>query len=505
MGKGLLRDVLISILIILLSACQPRQQSGVVHFLAPTPMSVQSITSPEKPAITSTNTSMSPAAVPTSVQFFLPADDPAGCRRPPDDYTIVSVNGHTLNRRTESMLQYAQELYKGVIPLDESAVTQGSYTDAVAESFGTHDGGGAVDLSVFYPGTYQPAYGDIGKILRSLRTAGFAAWLRDLDELYPGSPIHIHAIAIGDRQLSPAAVGQVISDTGYFWGQNGLPANPASDRFGGPVICQWMVNDGLVPIEALTERSASDQVNFDKAIITAAESYQTDSSAETMQLVNTIQPVEVRGLKPGNLAGPLAAAALIQTGLVTKSTPLDFAYTYYWLPGGEKSQYFWDLLRDAGFDRSAMRVGYNDLLPRFHPGDVLYLYAGMEAGDTILFISEVSADGNAYSVMLKGTPDTGYLIKKQPLDNINPLSESAFLSQWLNENQEVQFELVRRLELFQPTGTIILHRVEPGDTIDMIAGYYFTAPEEIAKINTFDLDSPLAVNQMIKVPIKRLP
>ena len=145
------------------------------------------------------------------------------------------------------MLQQAQTLYGGAIDLPGSAITQGSYSTGVSASFGTHDGGGAVDLSVLLPGTWTVATDDIPVILHALRVAGFAAWLRDFDELYPGSPIHIHAIAIGDRELSLAAQEQVTGQFGYFNGYDGLiPAygGPKPDRYGGPVICEWMFAEG---------------------------------------------------------------------------------------------------------------------------------------------------------------------------------------------------------------------------------------------------------------------
>lgn len=145
------------------------------------------------------------------------------------------------------MLGVAQELYAGEINLTDSAITQGSYTNAVDASFGTHAGGGAVDLSVMAPGTYTLLANDIRPIIRALRLAGFAAWYRDFDALYAGSPPHIHAIAIGDRELSLAAREQLAGPHGYFWGYDGLPVVdglPARDPHGGPIICDWMIDLG---------------------------------------------------------------------------------------------------------------------------------------------------------------------------------------------------------------------------------------------------------------------
>ena len=79
-------------------------------------------------------------------------------------------------------------------------------------------------ISVLRRGTYTILWDDIDPLLFALRTAGFAAWLREYGELYDGSPIHIHAIAIGDAELSSAAQLQLTGEAGYFRGYSGLPS-----------------------------------------------------------------------------------------------------------------------------------------------------------------------------------------------------------------------------------------------------------------------------------------
>ncbi len=177
-----------------------------------------------------------------------PFTEPAGCKRPPDDYTRLVVNGARLNARTLWMLRYAKTLYQGTIDFPGLAITQGSYNPGgVAASFGTHDAGGAVDLSVLNLRTGAVLRDELPTAIRALRIAGFAAWVREPDELYQGSPIHIHAIAIGDAQLSPAARDQLTGQFGYFLGYNGLPKTdniPVPDKYGGPILCQWMLDLG---------------------------------------------------------------------------------------------------------------------------------------------------------------------------------------------------------------------------------------------------------------------
>ena len=224
--------------VFLLTGClaQPQKIS------TPTP----SLTPTQTPIPLTLTPTLTVTPPPTTIITSTP--EPFGCLKPPDDYTRFSVNGSTLNQRTLAMLAHAQLLYGGEIELTGNAITQGSYTDAESASFGTHSGGGAVDLSVLRRGTYTVLWDDVEPVIYALRAAGFAAWLREYGELYSDSPIHIHAIAIGDAELSPAAQEQLTGEGGYLRGFTGLPVAtygpPTPDRHGGPIICQWMVDLG---------------------------------------------------------------------------------------------------------------------------------------------------------------------------------------------------------------------------------------------------------------------
>ncbi len=187
-----------------------------------------------------------------------PVIEPEGCWQPPDDYTRVWVGNAQFNARTLAMLDHAEALYLaggGVIEDFRLMVTQGSYNPGgVAASFGTHDGGGAVDISVRSRVDWSVLEDEIAPMLLALRTAGFAAWLRDTDELYPGSPIHIHAVAIGDWEATPIAQDQVTGPFGYLRGWNGLPEDeggPLPDGYGPPVVCAWMRDLGYDDWRAL--------------------------------------------------------------------------------------------------------------------------------------------------------------------------------------------------------------------------------------------------------------
>jgi hypothetical protein len=135
---------------------------------------------------------------------------------PPADYHHVIYGGQTVNVRTRVMLERARVLLTEYTWVPR--LSQGSYNPGgVAASGGTHDGGGVVDIIV---NTMTATGRD--DCLRALRRAGFAAWLRTPAE---GFPYHIHAVAIGDREMSKAAAAQVRD---YFAGRNGL-ANHGPD------------------------------------------------------------------------------------------------------------------------------------------------------------------------------------------------------------------------------------------------------------------------------------
>lgn len=233
-------------LVFLLAACLGPSQPVSL------PETLKAALSTSTPAATQMPIPPTVTATASSTPTITPTPEPAGCQKPPDDYTRLEINGWTVNSRTLAMLAHAQELYGGEIELTGHAITQGSYHDNGAASFGTHLGGGAVDLSVLRRGTYTVLWDDFEPLVHALRAAGFAAWLREYGELYPDSPIHIHAIAIGDQELSPAAEEQLTGEAGYFRGFKGLPVamygQPVPDGYGGPILCQWMIDFGYADL-----------------------------------------------------------------------------------------------------------------------------------------------------------------------------------------------------------------------------------------------------------------
>lgn len=174
---------------------------------------------------------------------------------PAHNYTRTTYSGKTVNQRTKDMLIIAENIYGHPFTL-----SQGSYHPGTAASAGTHDGGGVVDVSV--DGMIST---ERYAAVQALRRAGFFAWLRTP----PKFDYHIHAVAIGDREMSPAARRQ---QTQGFADQDGLAGHgpdPAPDpypawtrKYGTHVSPdpnpdeghdEWIVVDGTGAIEVRGE------------------------------------------------------------------------------------------------------------------------------------------------------------------------------------------------------------------------------------------------------------
>lgn len=137
----------------------------------------------------------------------VPPGEPAG------DYHRVSYDGKTVNVRTKVLLMRAEALLRAHFIL-----SQGSYSTGVSASAGTHDGGGVVDIGILGLSAAK-----IDAYVKALRQVGFAAWHRTPDQ---GFAPHIHAVAIGDRELAPLARSQMQA---YFDGRNGLAGSGPDD------------------------------------------------------------------------------------------------------------------------------------------------------------------------------------------------------------------------------------------------------------------------------------
>lgn len=122
-----------------------------------------------------------------------------------------------VNARTRDMLRAVEAMLQTRLTLVQGSYRAGAGASASA---GTHDGGGVVDIRTWdLPGKGLTPE----QVVLALRRAGFAAWFRTKAQ---GFDPHIHAVAIGDKQLHPTAKAQVEA---YYRGRNGLANNGRDD------------------------------------------------------------------------------------------------------------------------------------------------------------------------------------------------------------------------------------------------------------------------------------
>ena len=126
----------------------------------------------------------------------------------------TTYSGKTVNSRTKAMLTRAHSMVSWPLEL-----SQGSYHPGNEDSAHTHDGGGVIDIRVASMNTTQR-----WKTVHALRTVGFATWLRSPSQ--GNWPWHIHAVGIGDTDMSIAARNQVAD---YYVGKNGLGSHAADN------------------------------------------------------------------------------------------------------------------------------------------------------------------------------------------------------------------------------------------------------------------------------------
>lgn len=126
----------------------------------------------------------------------------------------TTIGGKVTDTRTAKMLRAAEKIV-GI----KFQLAQGSFNgNNVFASGGTHAGSGVVDIRTVPMKNRKQKMDAVA----ALRKVGFAAWFRPLTYNQDGSLLwgeHIHAVAIGSKNLSSSAAKQVVA---YRNGYDGL-------------------------------------------------------------------------------------------------------------------------------------------------------------------------------------------------------------------------------------------------------------------------------------------
>lgn len=495
-----------------ISGCSkaPVSTQPVVSLPFETSTSATSEYPPVETATALPSPTLTPSPTPTPFPTPFPYFEPAGCLQPGDDYTLVEVNGWYLNQRTLDMLRYASQLFNGDPEYLSASITQGSYHDNGAASWGTHLGGGAVDLSVMLPGTYTIDSRNISAIIRALRAAGFAAWYRDANELYSDSAPHIHAIAVGDAQLSPPALAQLINPEGYFYGFNGIPVQngqPIPDRHGGAVVCGWMIDLGYrAPDQAPDFRSP-----WQEHLKTAVMAVRTVTEQETQAFASAIgfYPGTLRGLR--DLDAPLVVWLLHESGILTSQDSPLYQYPGFRLANLKTEWRFWSQFPEAyftkfEFDQPPGTFDFNawELLP----GDVVVTQ--IEGVDSQIFlVTETDMSGKAYGVAPVSQPDGAVLIQEVLLYDTSTKGVGFLQNAWSGCKQAVcdnsaGFSILRRTDLHLPAGSLIAYQILPGDILPLLAGKYNSSIAAIIEANPGVAVEQLVPGDTLNIPVNLL-
>jgi len=462
------------------------------------------------PTIEATDALSEPNANSTPISVFY---EPAGCWKPPDDYARLTINDHTLNTRTYKMLQQAALLYGGEIDVTGKAIIRGSYINDPLDSFDAHLGGGAVDISVTRPKTNLVLYTEIEPLVRALRTVGFAAWLREEEGIETGSVSYIQAIAIGDIDLSPAAKEQITGPAGYLSGYNGLPdtnGNPEPDRHGGPLICRWMVEAGYAEMHTLTAISTSG-LPWQERLRQAALAYEAPYPEDADKIARSLNFLDGKSESAENICGPLAAAILRDAGLLPaqpgpvqdlksywQARPIDNGRPWSLFPQDDYEVFHFDTPL-AEFDFGAWPL---------QPADFLYTYAKDSGFEHMFVVTEVDAEGRAYTVTNQyqswAHPIWGsMLILRYMLYDPHAPGEGIIYNEWSDRRLGMTgnngFDVLRKRG--KEPGTLYTYTVSPGDTLPELAARFGTTLESLEQANPgLDLAN-LQVNQTLTIPI----
>ncbi len=496
--------VLAASLLLGLAACQP------AGMLAPVPLRAVMVVSPSWTAAPAQAPALPP---PTLEATRTPAPvfyEPAGCWQPPDDYSRVHINDSTLNTRTYAMLQQAARLYGGEIDVAGNAIILGSYSD---NDQGSHGGGGAVDISVNRPNSSYILYTEIEPLIRALRTVGFAAWLRQQDETGLGTGFHIHAIAIGDGELSPAAQEQITGPAGYLRGNDGLPissSDPGRDSHGGPLICRWMLDASYADLRTPTPVPTAGSA-WQERLRQSALEYQADYPEDAERIARSLQFLDGQNESAGNVCGPLSAAILRDAGLLPAQVGPVQELKSYWVARPSGNGRPWSLFSERDYEvfRFATPLAEFDFKAwPLQPADFVYTYARGRGFEHMFIVTEVDAQGRAYTVTNQsqswGNPLWGtMLIQRYLLYDPLALGAGIIYNEWsdprLGLTGQNGFEVQRKRGL--EAGSRYAYIVRPGDTLPDLAARFGATLESIIQANPGPELAHLQVGQALTIPI----
>jgi hypothetical protein len=461
--------------------------------------------------------------------------EPAGCLKPSDEYTRINIDGNMISQRTLEMLQQAGRLYRGPLDITSKGITKGGYLTPDRTigtppapgdlSLGTHDGGGIVDLAV--PDPTGTGFKEIEPLVRALRADGFAAWFRDETDGFYGNA-HIHAVAIGDKDLSPEAKDQLTGIAGYFRGSNGLTGEfQQQDRHGGPILCQWMADAGYRDMRSATAiaQEITPANNWRATLRSAAESYITDNPDRAALLAQQLGWTGNGNESVSNMCGPLSAIQLDKAGLLpAQAWPPNYLKEAFWLASPTINGRPWIYFPQDQYSLTHVTTRIDKYDFESHPlcpGDFVYTFTNSYFGgdEHMLVVSDVDAKGRAWTVT--NTMMINPITQKRQRNNLNQLLFSiskvmlydpgnydtgAFRKDWVTNFENYYtglagFDVLRRNGSCMAAGSLLTYAIRPGDTLPKIAAHFLTTIDAIAKQNGISDPRRLEAGAILDIPV----
>ncbi|NIS80899.1 MAG: LysM peptidoglycan-binding domain-containing protein [Anaerolineales bacterium] len=441
-----------------------------------------------------------------------PFYEPAGCKEPTGGKVELQGEQWHIDSRTLWMLSQAAELFDAELDLTELALEKESLLSGFI-SLRLGIDGNALTIPMTRPGSRHVLYDEVDPLVTALRVAGFAAWFRDAEK---PEEIHIYAIPIGDPNLSREEAALVEGEFGYFKGYGGIVnGEPQKDPHGGPIVCQWMVDAGyeIDQSRANGGRVGSPTGDWRERLRVAAQRYITTSDRQTFTLAKQLGYLGGLYEDPSNMCGPLTASILLEADLIPASVgPLRNPKSF-WLANPALNGRPWSFfsLEEYELFSSPMRLDFFDFGDRpLCPGDTVFTYAGNGEFSHVFVVTEVDAQGRAYSVTNYSQKDGSFLVERLMLyDPTNP-DVGVFNAEWSNDVVRGRtglggFEVLRRRGTCMPPGSPLDYAVRPGDTYANLAARFNTSVAEIFHENQIsDETYKLEVGQRIWIPANTL-
>lgn len=397
----------------------------------------------------------------------------------PGDPGILSYTNYDV----QNMLLHADVIYNG--PLE----------------YVLHNGITMEDGSILFSFNYRnltaKEYNEMQIVVEALRVAGFAAWVRNPDQIER----YIYAVPIGP-QVTGAAFDALYGERGYFAGYDGVDA---PDPHGGAILCSWMISESYNPA---TGQRLDPLPRFTTLAANAAK-YLADTPEKANEVARRIDYLSNSNDEDAsNMCGPLAAQILMDSGIYPWGLSSAQNIHSFWLANPRVSDLPQALFTNREFefyhfDESVKTFNFDEW--PLMPGDLVYLYAASNNGyDHIFAVTEGDEHGRVYTVSNTPVAENGeygrayikrnadgtaaYTIERLMLydpmdDNVGVLRDDWVNHPFVGQTGLGGFDVIRKKGAGLAPGHLIQHTVAPGDSLHKLSVQYSTLPGSIKTRN----------------------